>query len=242
MEQKIDYLIRPSRFSVNGNLPGLIAIGVVALALAAGISCSVNAENYGPDVLYPAPGYGPKHPANESPFTDKGFLYDESSTVKGSGEISIKGSFHDYAMDSGGWMKGSGSINFESLRNLNKIGQKLDFNQKADLVFAEGQLKNRKSLNLPLFENGIGASVNERFNLSHVDKSETSMIRSINGLNNTLVYDTALAYEGLWNIQNKQGWSIILNGSDETYSGSFQTQKRIEYNDSRPSLAFAYPV
>ncbi len=191
---------------------GLIVIGVVAIAFVAGFIYSANAADH----------------AN----TNKGFLYNESSTVRGSGEVSIKGSFHDHAVDSSGWMKGSGSINFESLRNMNKIGPEVDFTQKADLVFAGGQLKNKKSLKLPLFEKGTGASVSERFNLSHVDKSETNMITSINRSNNIMVYDTALAFEGLWNIQNKQGWSIILNGRDESYSGSFQTQKRIEFDDS----------
>jgi hypothetical protein len=213
-------------------LPGLIAIGVVALTLVAGFLYSVEARDYGPNVPHLAPDNGPRHPENASSFTDKGFLYDESSTVRGSGDISIKGSFHDSAVDSSGWMKGSGSINFESLRNMNKIRQKVDFTQKADLVFEGGQLKNRKSLKLPLFEKGIGASVSERFNLSHVDKSETDLIRSIDRFNNTMVYDTALAFEGLWDIKNMQGWSINMNRSEESYSGSFQTQKRIEFNDS----------
>lgn len=152
--------------------------------------------------------------------------------VRGFGEVSIKGSFQDYAVDSSGWMKGTGSINFESLRSLNKIGRKVDFAQKTDLVFAGGQLKNRKSLKLPLFEKGIGASVNERFNLSHVNKNETNMIRSTNRFNNTMVYDTALAFEGIWGIKNMRGWSINTNRREELYSGSYQTQKKIELNDS----------
>jgi hypothetical protein len=182
----------------------------VALALVAGFFCSVKAADY----------------------KDLGFFYDESSTVRGSGEISIKGSFHDRAADSSGWMKGSGSINFESLRNMNKIGQKVDFTQKTDLVFAGGQLKNKKSLKLPLFEKGIGASTSERFNLSHVDESETNMIRSINRFNNTMVYETALASEGLWSLKHMRGWSINMNRSEHIYSGSFQTQKKIVFDDS----------
>ena len=146
--------------------------------------------------------------------------------------MSIKGSFHDNAVDSSGWMKGTGSINFESLRNMNKIRQKVEFTQKSDLVFTGGQLKNRKSLRLPQFEKGIGASVSERFNLSHVDKSETNMIRSINRFNNTMSYGTELAFEGLWNIKNMRGWSINMNKSEQTYTGSFQTQKKIDFDDS----------
>jgi hypothetical protein len=217
---------------VKGNLLGHVVIGVVAITLVASFFCSAKAADYGPNVPYFAPHYGARHPANESSFADKGFLFDESSTVRGSGDVSIKGSFHDRAVDSSGWMKGTGSINLESQRNLNKIRQKVDFTQKTDLVFSGGQLKNWKSMNLPLFENGTGASVNERFNLSHVDKSETDMIRSFNRFNNTMVYNTALAFDGLWDIKNMQGWSIASNRREQTYTGSFQTQKNIEFNDS----------
>ena len=230
--QKINQSLRPSRFLVKGYLPGLIVIALVASGLLAGFFCGAIASDHGPYGPYFAPDHGFRRPANESPLEVKGFLFDESSKVSGSGEVSIKGSFQDNAVDSSGWMKGSGSINLESLRNLNKIRQEVDFTQRSDLVFEGGQLKNKKSLRLPLFENGVGATVRERFNLSHVDQSETNIIRSRNGFNNTMLYDTALAYEGLWNIQNLQGWSMVLNGSDETYTGSFQTQKRIEYNDS----------
>jgi hypothetical protein len=129
-------------------------------------------------------------------------------------------------------MKGYGSINFESLRNMTKVGREVDFIQKADLVFTGGQLKNSKSTRMPLFEKGIGASVSERFNLSHVDKSESNIIRSANRFNNTMHYDTALAFEGLWNIKNMRGWSLNMNKSEQIYSGSFQTQKKIDFDDS----------
>ena len=230
--QKINYLILPLRFLLKCNLLCLIVIGVEVLALVAGFFYSVTAADYSPNVPYFTPAYDLKHHINERHFADMGFLFDESSTIRGSGEISIKGSFHDYAVDSSGWMKGSGSINIESLRNMNKVGRDVDFSQKADLVFTGGQLKNRKSLKLPLFEKGIGASVSERFNLSHVDKSESSEMRSVNRFNNTMVYDTALAYEGLWNFRNMRGWSINMNRSDNTYSGSFQKQERIRLDDS----------
>jgi hypothetical protein len=219
---------------VKGNLPGLIVIGIVAITLVAGLFCDAKAADYGPNLPLPyfALHHGPRHTVNESSFADKGFRFDESSTVRGSGDVSIKGSFQDRAVNSRGWMKGSGSINLESLRNMNKIRQKVDFTQKTDLVFSGGQLKNWKSMNLPLFEKGTGASVSERFNLSHVDKSETDLIRSYNRFNNTMVYNTALAFDGLWDIKNMQGWSIAGNRREQTYTGSFQTQKNIEFNDS----------
>jgi len=217
LDQKINYLISPSRFPVKGNLLGLIVMAAVALALAVSFFCSDEAAGYGPNVHY---------------FADKGFFFDESSTVSGKGEVSIKGSFHDRAVDSKGWMKGYGSINLESLRNMTKVGREVDFIQKADLVFTGGQLKNSKSTRMPLFEKGIGASVSERFNLSHVDKSESNIIRSANRFNNTMHYDTALAFEGLWNIKNMRGWSLNMNKSEQIYSGSFQTQKKIDFDDS----------
>jgi hypothetical protein len=217
---------------VKGNLSGPIVIAVAALALVAGFFYDVEATDYGPNDHYFTPGYGHGHHINERPFADKGIFFDESSTVSGFGEVSIKGSFYDHAVDSKGWMKGYGSINFESLRSMNETGKEVDFSQKSDLVFTGGQLKNRKSTRLPLFEKGIGASVSERFNLSHVDKSESNVIRSVNRFNNTMDYDTALAFEGLWGIKNMRGWSINMNKSEQTYSGSFQTQKKIKFDDS----------
>ncbi len=211
---------------------GLIVMAAMALALTAGFFCSVEAADYGPNVNYFTPGYGLRHHINEKPSADKGFFFDESSTVSGRGEVSIKGSFHDRAIDSKGWMKGYGSINLESIRNLNKVGREVDFTQKSDLVFTGGLLKNSKSTRLPLFEKGIGASVSERFNLSHVDKSESNIIRSVNRFNNTMHYDTALAFEGLWDIKNMRGWSINMNKSEQIYSGSFQTEKKIAFDDS----------
>ncbi len=211
-----------------------VSVGVfVVLALSAGFIDKVGAADGGPSVPYLIPIYRPGYPVVEKVFINNGFLFDESSTVRGSGDISIKGSFHDRAVSSKGWMKGSGSINFESLRSMNKICQMADFTQKTDLVFGGGQLKNRRSLKSPLFEEGIGASVNERFDLSHVDKSETDIVRSINPFNNTMVYDTEMAFEGIWDIKNVRGWSFNMNRSEEVYSGAFQTQKKIEFSDSQ---------
>lgn len=193
----------------------MLIVGAAAIILGAVFFCSVVGADHSP--------------VNAG---DKGFRFEESSTVRGSGEVSIKGSFHDKAVDSSGWMKGSGSISFESLRNMSKICQEVEFIQKGDLVFTGGQLKNKKKMILPLFENGTGATVSERFNLSHVDKSETDMIRSINRFNNSMVYDTMLAFDGKWDIENRRGWSIYMDRSKQSYKGSFQTQKKIEFDDS----------
>lgn len=200
-------------------------MGVVVIALAAGTLSGAQAADHISTVSAQL--------ENRSIASGKGFSYDETSTVRGSGEVSIKGEFHDTTADSSRWMKGSGSISFESLRNISKIRQEFEMLQKEDLVFSGGQLKNKKNMILPFFENGTGAMVSERFNLSHVDKSEINMIKSINRSNNSMVYDTALAFDGKWDIENRRGWSIYMNRSKQSYTGSFQTQKKIVLDDTR---------
>ena len=208
------------------SLISLIIMAAMALALASAYFYSVQAADYGPDYAF-------KNYPFERHLTANGFFFDEQSSVSGRGEVSIKGKFKDRAVDSKGWMKGYGSINLESLRSMNKIGKKVDFSSQVDLSFNGGQLKNSKSTKLPFFEKGIGASVSERFNLSQVNKSESSIIRSINRFNNTMSFSTEMAFDGLWSIKNMRGWSINMNKSEQIYSGSFQTEKKIEFDDSK---------
>ncbi|HNY34728.1 MAG TPA: hypothetical protein PKK68_08745 [Methanothrix soehngenii] len=207
------------------SLLGLIIMAAMALALAVGSFFSAQASDYGPNHAF-------KYIPFERHLAANGFFFDEQSSVTGSGEVSIKGKFKDRAVDSKGWMKGYGSINLESLRSMNKIGSKVDFSSQSDLAFDGGQLKNSKSTKLPFFEKGIGASVSERFNLSQVNKSESSIIKSVNRFNNTMSFSTELAFEGLWAIKNMRGWSINMNKSEQIYSGSFQTQKNVQFDDS----------
>jgi hypothetical protein len=205
----------------------IIASGVLvaALVLSAGLTGSVRAADEGPNVPHLDLVKEPEHNTNQA------MLYDESSVVRGTGDVSIKGSFSDRAMDSTGWMKGTGSINLESLRSMNKNRPMVDFTQKSDLVFEGGQLKGEKILESPLFYGRIGASVYERFNVSHVDKSETDLIRSINRCDNTLGFKEDQAFDGLWALVTQQGWSFNAKKSEQRYSGSFQTQKNIEFQD-----------
>jgi len=79
---------------------------------------------------------------------------------------------------------------------------------------------------------GLGASVTERFNLSHVDKSETSSVSSVNVANNTLAFKTDQAFDGTWNIQTKYAKFYKKIKADQEYTGSFQTQKRIKFQDA----------
>jgi hypothetical protein len=65
-----------------------------------------------------------------------------------------------------------------------------------------------------------------------VDKSESETVRSINRFDNALSYNTALAFDGDWAIKAMQGWSIGMNKSSQRYTGSFQIQKSINFDDS----------
>ena len=163
--------------------------------------------------------------------SDRGKLYIESSVVRGTGEVSVKDDFNDNAMGYNGWMKGNGSITMESQRSIDKNRPMVNFTQRSDLVFEGGQLQGEKSLESPAFYGGIGASVTERFNLSHVDKSETDMIRSINSSDNTLAFNADQAFNGTWNIKTQYAQMFKKMKGDQQYSGSFQTQKNIKFQD-----------
>jgi hypothetical protein len=211
----------------------IIAVGAffASMLLSSGLTGIARADDDGVGIPYAVPAGEIGHSAAHKASNDNEFLYDESSVVKGTGDVSIRGSFGGRAVDSSGWLKGNGSINLESLRSLSQKRAAVDFTQKSDLTFEGGQLKSRKSLQSPLFYKGIGASINDRFNLSHVDKSEMDIIRSINRFNNTLAFNAELAFNGVWDIQNKIGSGFSMKKGEQQYSGSFQTQKSIEFND-----------
>ena len=208
---------------------------VAGIVLSADLTGGVRADDTGPNVPRLASINELEHNTPQAvsgrAYSDKGMLYDESSIVRGTGDVSIKGSFNDRAMDSTGWMIGTGSMNLESLRSMNKNRPMVNFTQKSDLVFEGGQLKGEKILESPLFYGRIGASVYERFNVSHVDRSETDLIRSINRSDNTLAFKEEQAFDGFWALATQQGWSFNRKKSEQRYSGSFQTQKNIEFQD-----------
>jgi hypothetical protein len=161
---------------------------------------------------------------------EEGMLFIESSTVKGKGEVSIKDTFHGSAMEFNEKMKGNGSISLESLRCVDKRTAD-NFTEKKDLVFTDGQLKGQQRVSSPTFHGGLGASVTERFNLSHVDKSETSSVSSADFANNTLAFNTDQAFDGTWNIQTQYAKFYKKIKADQQYTGSFQTQKKIKFQD-----------
>ena len=164
----------------------------------------------------------------------KGMLFIESTSVKGRGEVSIKDTVMGSNVQFDEKLKGSGSISLESLRVIDRKGAEDNFTEKKDLVFTGGQLKGRKTVASPKFQGGLGASVTERFNLSHVDKSETSRVTSNSLSNNSLSFQTDQAFDGTWNIQTKYAKFFKKMKADQKYTGSFQTQKDIEFQDNAP--------
>jgi len=167
-----------------------------------------------------------------APSGRNGMLFIESSSVKGRGEVSIKDTIQGSTMQFNEKIMGNGSISLETLRTIDRSGSVDNFTEKKDLVFTGGNLKGHKTLASPNFQGGLGASVTERFNLSHVDKSETSSVRSQNYANNTLSFKTDQAFDGTWNIQTKYAKFYKKIKADQKYTGSFQTQKDIEFSDA----------
>jgi hypothetical protein len=158
-------------------------------------------------------------------------LFIESSSVRGSGEVSIKDTILGSTMEFNEKIIGNGSISLETMRCVDRTGPVDSFTEKKDLVF-NGNLKGHKTVASPTFHGGMGASVTERFNLSHVDKSETSSVSSNTFANNTLKYKTDQAFDGTWNIQTKYAKFYKKIKADQKYTGSFQTQKDIEFTDA----------
>jgi hypothetical protein len=165
-----------------------------------------------------------------APHLEDGMLFIESSSVRGKGEVSIKDTFQGSAMEFSEKMKGNGSISLESLRCIDKRTA-YNFTEKKDLVFTDGQLKGHQRVSSPTFHGGMGASVTERFNLSHVDKSETSSVSAAGFANNTLAFNTDQAFDGTWNIQTQYSKFYKKIKADQQYTGSFQTQKKIKFQD-----------
>jgi hypothetical protein len=229
---KIIYLLWELKILLKREFIAIIAIGALVASMLPSCTTDIaRAADYGAVAPYASHLGESPHSAVHRMFNNNGLLYDESSVVRGSGNVSIRGSFGGRAADSNSWLKGNGSINLESLRSISQTRFDASFTQKSDLVFEGGQLKSTKSLESPLFYKGAGASINERFNLSHVEKSEMDIIRSIDRINNTLSFNTELAFNGLWDIQNQIGSGFSMKKGEQQYVGSFETQKKIEFND-----------
>lgn len=160
-------------------------------------------------------------------------LFIESTSVKGEGEVSIKDNFNGAAMHFNDRMMGNGSISMETLRSIDRRSSMDNFTETKDLVFTGGSLKGHKTVESPRFDGGMGASVSERYNLSHVDRSESSSVSSAGYANNTLNFKTEQAFNGTWNIQTNYARLFKRVKADQQYKGSFQTEKDIQFQDNR---------
>ncbi len=160
-------------------------------------------------------------------------LFIESSSVKGEGEVSIKENFNGAAMHYNEKMMGNGSISMETKRSIDRSHSIDNFAETKDLVFTGGSLKGHKTVESPRFDGGMGASVSERYNLSHVDRSESSSLSSAGYANNSLNFKTDQAFNGTWNIQTKYAKLFKKVKADQQYKGSFQTEKDIQFQDVR---------
>jgi hypothetical protein len=167
-----------------------------------------------------------------APISGSGKLFIESSSVKGEGEVTIKDSFLGSAMNYNERMMGNGSISLDTQRSVDRKASVDTFVEKKDLVFTGGNLKGHQTVGSPAFDGGMGASVTERFNLTHVDRSETSSVSSTSQTNNTLDFKTEQAFNGTWNIQTKYARFYKKIKADQQYTGSFQTQKEIKFQDA----------
>ncbi len=167
-----------------------------------------------------------------APVSGNGKLFIESSSVKGEGQVSIKDSFEGAAMNYNERMMGNGSISLDTQRSLDRKSSANNFIEKKDLVFTGGNLIGHQTVGSPTFDGGMGASVTERFNLTHVDRSETASVSSTNYANNTLAFKTDQAFNGTWDIQTKYARFYKKIKADQQYTGSFQTQKEIKFQDA----------
>jgi hypothetical protein len=199
------------------------------LALSISLSDGSSIAEAGPYLLHWSTVKAKQMPKKVYP--GKGMLFTESSAVKGKGKISIKDTIEGNAAHYNEKLKGNGSINLETLRCLSEGYSTVNFTQKKDLVFTGGELKGMKRLESPTFHGGMGASITERYNLSHVDKSDSDEISSSGYRNNKVGFNTDQAFEGKWKIETEYAKFYRKMKADQQYTGSFQTQKDIKFED-----------
>ncbi len=221
----------------SGSIPGKGA--GVYMALSAWMTDGANVAEGGPYMLHwstvNSVGQSNSVRSTISSGGKNGMLFIESSSVTGHGEVSIKDTIQGSSMNFNEKMIGNGSISLETLRCIDQKNSISNFTEKKDLVFTGGNLKGHQTVDSPRFHGGLGASVTERFNLSHIDRSETSSLSSASPSDNTLAFKTEQAFEGTWNIQTKYAKFYKKIKADQQYTGSFQTQKEIKFQDAGQS-------
>jgi hypothetical protein len=203
------------------------------LVLSVSLSDGLNSIEDGPYLLHWSTVSSPAKDTlqRDAISQGKGMLFIESSSVSGKGDVSIKDSIQGSTVNFEEKLWGNGSINLESLRCIDKKASQDKFTQQKDLVFTGGVLHGRQTIESPSFYGGIGASVSERFNLTHVDRSESSGVEDVGRSNKTLAYSAEQAFEGSWNIKTQYAKFYRKIKADQQYTGSFQTQKNIKFED-----------
>jgi len=160
-----------------------------------------------------------------------GMLFVESTTVVGRGDVSIKNEFREdnarYKEELDGW----GSIEMQSEKTINKGNPIVNITDSRLLVFDQGYLKGFKVMQSPGFHGGMGASVTERFNATTLEKSETGTISSVDRSQNTLLFNTQQAFEGIWGTKTEYSNFNKKIKADQKLSGTFETQKKITFED-----------
>lgn len=212
-------------------IPGQSAGTILGVSVRA--TCGQSSAEDGPYMLQwvsQAPSRRPS-PLPETKTKGDGMLYIESTTVSGRGEVSIRDTFMENALSYEEDLKGSGNLNMESVRCMEKSNPTVNFSEVKDISFDGGVLKGFKRFDSPVFHGGMGASITERFNMSQLDKSERGMIRSINYRNNTVAFSTEQAFEGMWNTRTEYSKFSKKMKADQKLTGSFQIQKNIKFQD-----------
>ncbi|ABK14194.1 hypothetical protein Mthe_0401 [Methanothrix thermoacetophila PT] len=212
-------------------IPGQSAGTILGISVRA--ECGQSSAEDGPYMLQwvsQAPSRRPS-PLPETKTKGDGMLYIESTTVSGRGEVSIRDTFMENSMSYEEDLKGSGSLDMESVRCMEKSNPTVNFTEIKDISFDGGVLKGFKRFDSPVFHGGMGASITERFNMSQLDKSERGMIRSINYRNNTVAFSTEQAFEGMWNTRTEYSKFSKKMKADQRLNGSFQIQKNIKFQD-----------
>jgi len=160
-----------------------------------------------------------------------GMLFVESTTVIGRGDVSIKNEFREanarYKEELDGW----GSIEMQSEKTINKGNPIVNITDSRLLVFDQGYLKGFKVMQSPNFHGGMGASVTERFNATTLEKSESGTISSVNRSENTLLFNTQQAFEGIWGTKTEYSNFNKKIKAKQQLSGTFETQKKITFED-----------
>jgi len=161
----------------------------------------------------------------------EGMLFVESTTVVGRGDVSIKSEVREDSARYKEELDGFGSIELQSEKTINKGNPVVNITDSRVLVFDQGYLKGFKIMQSPCFNGGMGASVTERFNATTLEKSETGTISTVRHSQNTLLFNSQQAFEGIWGTRTEYSNFNKKIKADQTLNGTFETQKKITFED-----------